>query len=145
MAEVIEVDFANRRNKLNEKSSVSFETIVAESTDFLLGDWERMARNNRLNDYFKQSLPNFIGSDSIVNYMSDLTSVSKLELNFDLYPVVFFPLTLSPDQLGWSVRFKIGSFDACTPPLATECYARCFAILLYLKIKHSAVEAGLMK
>ena len=141
------IDFTARRL---EKASTPIQPqkiidVVGDAIDFLLGDWEKMARNNRLNDYFKASLPNFIDAGTRVNFMSDLTEVAKLELHFDMRTIVYFPGTYLPEMIGWTVRFKIGDEFICTPDMANECYARCFAILLFLRVKHEALALGLIK
>lgn len=137
------IDFTAHRLKEKRKATTIVE-LSAKATDFLLGDWEKMARNNRLNDYFRNSLTHAIDPNSKVNYMSDLNEVAALELNLDLYPMVFFPGTLQPKQIGWLVQFHLGKEKISTPELATEAYARCFAILLYLKLKRDCIEAGLL-
>ena len=138
------VDFTARRLKEKPKP-VTMEELMAKAIDFLLTDWEKMARNNRLNDYFRQSLPNLIDSGEKTNFMGDLNEVAALELNIELYPMVFFPGTTDRKQLGWIVQFFLGKNNEriSTPELASEAYARCFAILLYLKLKRDAIEHGL--
>jgi hypothetical protein len=63
MAEII--DFNKRlqqKQELNKRLTMIELTINA--TEFLLCDWEKMAKNNRLNDYFKQSLPNLVDQNT---------------------------------------------------------------------------------
>jgi hypothetical protein len=135
------VDFTAYR--LGEvKKPLTPEEIEQDATDFLLRDWEKMARNNRLNDYFRSSLPNLIDQQGRVNYMSDLNEVAALELNIEHFPMVFFPGTLHRKQHGWVVKFQIGDFIIATPELASEAYSRCFAILLHIKLKKDLRDAG---
>lgn len=139
------VDFTARRlAKQASKPKATMEFIVAESTDFLLGEWEKMARHNRLNDYFKRSLPNLIDYGSKTNFMVDLTAVAALELNLNLFPVMWSPGTHGEKQIGWVVQFKLENHIVLTPELAGEAYARCFAILLFLKVKRAALENELI-
>jgi hypothetical protein len=140
------VDFTARRlAKQQPLKQITWDQVRAEAIDFLLGDWEKMARNNRLNDYFKRSLSSTIDHGSKVNYMSDLNEIATLELNMELYPMIYFPGTISGQQHGWVVKFKLEKETVSTPELASEAYARCFAILLYLKVKRDAISAGLIK
>ncbi len=141
------VDFTARRNKKNEASKKlpTLAEITVDAVDFLLGDWERMARGNRLNDYFKAALPSFIDQETRVNFMSDLNEVAKLELKLDLFPMVFFPGTIGKEQLGWVVQYRVGEELVCSPEMASECYARTFGILLYLKVKRDALGVGVWK
>lgn len=136
------VDFTARRLK-EHKKPVTMEELAGKATEFLLTDWEKMARNNRLNDYFSASLPH--STDQNKNYMGDLNEIASLELNLNVFPMIFFPGTSDRKQLGWVVQFLLGSHRISTPELATEAYARCFSILLYLKLKRDAIEAGLLK
>lgn len=145
MAEVI--DFTARRQAKNaeQKNAPTILQLTVDAVDFLLGDWEKMARSNRLNDYFKSALPSLIDKETRVNFMSDLTAVSNLELNLDLFPMIFFPGTTREEQIGWVVQFKVGNDMICTPEMASECYARCFGILLYLRVKRAALDLGIWK
>lgn len=139
------VDFTARRlEKQNAKAKITMPTIVADATDFLLGEWEKMARHNRLNDYFKRSLPLLIEHGSKINFMSDITEVAKLELNLDLFPIMYSPGTKVSKQMGWIVSFKLGEHVIETPELASEAYARCFGLLLFLKTKRDALAAGFL-
>jgi len=139
------IDFtAKRLGKVAPPKQVTWEELHSHATEFLLGDWEKMARNNRLNDYFKQSLPNLIDPASKSNYMADLNEVAALEMNLEFFPRMFSPGTQHKGQLGWLVQFHLGEGLFGTPELASEPYARCFAILLYLKLKRDALEAGLL-
>lgn len=139
------VDFTARRlaKSAAEKNPPSISEVAVDALDFLLGDWERYARQNKLNDYFKTSLPGQIGQESTVNFMADLTQVANIEHNIGLLPMVFAPGTGSAVQRGWVVQFKLCEELVQTPDMASETYARTFAILLYLKTKRDAIDAGL--
>ncbi len=137
------VDFTARRLK-ERPPKPTMEELMVKAIEFLLQDWEKMARNNRLNDYFRASMPNLIDQSTKTNFMSDLNEVAGLELNLELFPMIFFPGTTDRKQLGWVVQFFLGKERISTPELASEAYARCFAILLYLKLKRDALEAGLL-
>jgi len=143
MAEII--DFIARRNeKLRGAPAVTISELSAQATQFLLGDWEKMARANRLNDYFRQSMPSSVDQFSKINYMNDLNEIAKLELNLDLRPMIFFPGTTHRTQIGWVVQFKLANTTVLTPELASEAYARCFSILLFLRVKRAALDARLI-
>jgi hypothetical protein len=144
MGELVDLT-AYRQARGKEKPQVTWASIKEAAQDFLLTDWEKMARNNRLNEYFKRSLANQIDHGSKVNYMSDLNEIAALELNLELYPMIFFPGTLNGTQQQWVVQFKLDKETVCTPELASEAYARCFAILLFLKVKREAIVNGLLK
>lgn len=139
------VDFtAIRLAKGKAKPQVTMDAVIADSTDFLLGEWEKMARNNRLNDYFKRALPNVIEYGNKTNFMADITAVAGLEMNMSMFPMMFAPGTRDVKQMGWVVSFFLGEHQISTPELANEAYARCFGILLYLKVKHDALAHGLI-
>jgi hypothetical protein len=138
------VDFTARRQaKVSPPPKIPtiFE-INVEQVDALIGDWEKMVRANRLNDYFKTALPNVIGFDSTVNYMADLNEIARVEIKLGIGPVVFFPGNSEKNKLGWICEYKIGNDFIATPELMSECYARTFGILLYLKVKRAALQSG---
>jgi hypothetical protein len=137
------VDFTARRLKIPPKV-VTMSDLFDDATHYLLADWEKMARNNRLNDYFRSTVPNLRHISEKTNFMSDLNEVAQLELNIELFPMIFFPGTTDRKQHGWIVQFFLGKEKLSTPELASEAHARCFAILLYLKMKRDAIAAGLL-
>lgn len=139
------VDFTARRlAKASPPKVVTMDALYEDALHHLLTDWEKMAKGNRLNDYFKATVPNLRQYPENANFMADLNEVSRLELNIELYPMVFFPGTTDRKQHGWLVQFMLGTFKVSTPELASEAYARCFAILLHLKLKRDAIAAGLL-
>lgn len=137
------VDFTARRLKIPVKV-VTMAGLLDDATHLLLADWEKMAKINRLNDYFRNTVPNLRHISEKTNFMADLNEVAQLELNIELYPMIFFPGTTDRKQHGWVVQFFLGAEKISTPELASEAYARCFAILLYLKMKRDALAAGLL-
>jgi hypothetical protein len=142
------VDLAARRQAKQEAEAAklptkTMESVIEASLDFIQHDWEKMAKYNRLNEFFKRSLANSIDHKSKENFMSDLNAVAKLELNFEFFPAMYSPGTRAEKQMGWVVEFKVGDVKVCTPELASEAYARCFAILLFLKTKREAINAKL--
>lgn len=120
----------------------SWNEIVATCTDALLHEWEKMAQGNRLNDYFKAALPNLTSHEIISNYMSDLNGAAAIERKLNIWPVIYFPGTLDND--GWMVLTNIGTFSFQTPEFGTEAYARCFNILLFVRVKQAAISVGLI-
>lgn len=141
MADII--DFTSRRQ---EKASVQKKQTVQElniaATSLIISDWEKMARSNRLNDYFKQCLPSVIASSDGQNYLGDLNSLSKLETNMSVAPMVFAPGTIPSAAHGWIAQYRIGAHIISTPEMYTEPYARAFGLLLFLKVKGSALSSG---
>jgi hypothetical protein len=119
----------------------TIEELAVKSTELILADWERFAKINRLNDYFKNSLSSIAKDES---YLTDLNALAVMELKMGIWPVVYFPNTTNPRQHGWVVTFELGKVKISTPEMATETYARAFAILLFLKVKHDALAAGLL-
>lgn len=139
------IDFTARRlAKQKPPKTQTVNSLYQAALDFLLGDWQKMAKTNRLNDYFKRSISSTVDLGCKVNYMSGLNDVATLEMNHQLFPIIYFPGTLKREQLGWIVSFKIGDTAVMTPELATEAYARCFAIMLFLKLKRDMTAAGFL-
>jgi hypothetical protein len=57
--------------------------------------------------------------------------------NTDKYPYHMYLL--------WVSRFKIAAEEISTPDMSSECHARAFALLLYLRVKARATELGLIQ
>ncbi len=141
MASVI--DFAAKRLEktgcARKPTPVDLDTIITDSIDYLLGDWEKYARKNRLNEFFSQFFPDHEEKRN-TNYLNDLNAISILERKLGLQIIVYSPGTIDPIQVGWVVRFDVYGKQIATPDMSTECHARCFALLLYLKVKANASD-----
>lgn len=116
-----------------------WDDVVARVVDDICIEWERMARNNRLNEYFKSNAPSFMVDG--VNYMSDLNGLSSLEYKINHSPTIHPPQSLGRDQIGWIVSFRVEDNQAHTIELASEPYARAFAIIMFLKLKRALLQS----
>ena len=127
MADIIDFT-AKRKQRTALQPAATFEEVVFDTTEGLLDDWERMARKNKLNEFFIAALPHFVDQKSKVNFMKDLNAIADLEKNLGVAFVIGAPGTLNPGQVGWVVQFSIGDNIITTPDMAAEGYARCFAV-----------------
>lgn len=134
MADVIDISSRFR------KAPPPLKDIVAHCIDDIMSNWERFARNNRLNDFFLESIPSY--TDSSASYVSDLNVLAQLEQNVRMSPGVLAPGLNGPAQLGWRVCFKINGELVETPDFISEGYARCCGVLLFLKIKRDLTTHG---
>lgn len=138
MADVI--DIASRRRAVSVLPTM--QTLIAHCVEEIQSNWEKMARNNRLNDFFIQSTPSY--SQPSINYLEDLNSLSAVEMKIGLDPQVIAP-GFSPDNaLGWVSAFRMNGVVVATPFLVNEQYARCFNVLLFLKLKRTLVTNGIL-
>ena len=129
MADII--NLADRRKK--EKPTVA--ELAESAISFISSDWERFARNNRLNDFFISMAG--VWAEESVNYLSDLNAVAKIESKLRMNVVVRSPY--GHGHLGWRASFALKSGSVTTPDLPFETYARCFNILLFIKLKRDLV------
>jgi len=136
MAEVI--DFAAAAGK---RKKPSITEIVGYCTDEILQDWARFATNNKLNEYFTSCIPTYCRFD--VNYLDDLTSLSYIEAKAKIDVQVISPGFQTENVLGWIAATRVRGEVVATPPMVNENYARCFNILLYLKVKREVNKHGL--
>ena len=138
MADIITL--ADHRKKPEEKLTI--EQLASECVAAIAGDWERFARNNRLNDYFLQHTPQWTREK--VDYLSDLSALSVIENKIGLGLYLVSPeASASTSQLGWVAGFKLNGVRFETPPMAFEAYARCFNILLFLKLGRELTQNGI--
>ncbi len=127
MADIISL---NDRRRKPERPTVP--ALASDCAEEISASWERFARNNRLNEYFAQCTPSW--SQSGVNYLSDLNALSLIEGRIGLGLTLLAPGTVDVSQLGWIAGFRVAGVPVTTPFMVTEAYARCFNILLFLKI-----------
>ena len=133
------INLADRRKKPVEKPSS--QDLVSFCIDEILSHWGKFARDNHLNDYFIQSVPSW--TQPSVNYLEDLSSIAGIELKIGLEPQVSAPGFVGDNQPGWVSSFKLNGLVVLTPFMASEQYARCFGVLLFLKLKREYTSHGL--
>jgi hypothetical protein len=121
---------------------LTLEDLAIHSTDEISENWERFAKNNRLNDYFLQAVP--LWSLPQLNYLSDLNAISSVESKINLSPIINSPETSESSKLGWVAGFFIRGVRIETPVMMCEAYARCFNILLFLKLSRELTNHGII-
>ena len=124
MADIIHL--ADRR----PKERPDLQQVLSGSTDFIAADWQRFARSNRLNDYFTSMAGGW--ADANINYLSDLNAIAKVEARLGMCVTVQAP---REGAIGWRASFRLKTVEVTTPDLPFETYARCFGVLLYIKVK----------
>lgn len=135
------VDFTQRR-LARDQHPPTFVELAERAEGALSADWAKM--QGSLNEYFKASLPTLVDQASTVNYMVSLTDVAVVERNLAHYPTVLGPGS-QPRQHGWRVQVRVqapGSKEplvVVTPELPSEEQARCFAVLLLLRLRRETL------
>lgn len=121
---------------------VPIEQLVeeaAKTVEEILYDWEKMAKNNRLNEYFCSTAPSIMKEG--VGYLYDLNELSRIEHIIQLSPTILGPGTITTSQWGWVVRFTVKEpWQVSTPQLPSETHARAFAIILFMKMKRLVLQ-----
>jgi len=136
MADILQFPPPKKRPELPTVAQLALD--CSEEID---GNWEKFARNNRLNDYFVQSVPSW--TQPTVDYLSDLNALSLIESKIGLNIGLFGPQTIDESQIGWLANFKINGIPVGTPFMMSEAYARCFNILLFLKLRREMTTLGI--
>lgn len=138
MADII--DISTRFKKPQPKPTVT--ELAQFCADEILAHWEKFASNNRLNEYFLQSVP--LWANQTVNYLEDLNALSAIEQKTYLEPQVIAPgFNEKQNALGWVAAFRLNGVVVATPFMVSEQYARCFNVLLYLKLKRELSTHGI--
>lgn len=132
MADIISLE-AHRR-----KASPPVAELVQLAIDDLVDDWARFAKVNRLNDFFTDAAG--VWTEAGVSYLSDLNAIAAIEGKVGLLPIIRAPIT--EEQLGWQAAFYTKTTKVHTPNLPFETYARCFNVLLFLKLKRDLLANG---
>lgn len=137
MANVINI--ADRRKAPSEKPTI--EELAEACVDEISTNWERFARSNRLNDYFMNSVPTWTVPG--VDYLTDLNALSLIETKVGLSLELASPGSAGEAQLGWIAAFKLNGTRVMTPFMLSEAYARCFNILMFLKLGRELTQQGI--
>lgn len=137
-AEIINI---NDRKKKQEPPApdISVRDLAHYCSDCIEEDWERAAKKNRLQEFFVQSTQPH--SSPSCSYLADLNAISAVEAAFNMRVFVRSPDDEEP--IGWVAGFKIGDDMFSTIEMFTEPYARCFNILLFLKLKREMKSRGM--
>lgn len=130
MGEVI--SFGERK-----KTPPSFNQLVELALVDIDGNWARFAKINRLNDYFRQSVPSWTKEG--IDYLSDLNELALIENKIDMTDHA-----TALGKAGWIASFQLLETPVFTPALHTEAAARAFNILLFLKLRRDTVVHGLI-
>ena len=130
-------DVINMSDHRKKKPIPSPQEVVLFCTDAVMQEWERFAKNNRLNEYFTSSIPSYAKHN--INYLSDLDEIAVVEGRISLLPGIWAPGINGPSQFGWRACFRFGEVLVETPDMASEPYARCCNILIFLKVKREMV------
>jgi len=133
------IDLFESRKKRPEPPTL--EVLAEQCIDEISENWERFAKNNRLNDYFISSVP--VWAQPKVNYLSDLNAISSIENKVNLALILHAPGTSSSSRLGWVAAFDVNGVQIETPIMMCEAYARCFNILLFLKLSRALTDHGI--
>jgi hypothetical protein len=134
MADII--SFADHHKKVKP----TLEQLAATSLDEISTNWEKFARNNHLNDYFISNISLWVLPN--VNYLTDLNALSQIEAKIKLALELRAP-SQSNKQIGWVASFIMNGIRIETPFMFSEAYARCFNILLFLKLSRELMQHGI--
>ena len=137
MSNVININ--DHRKKFKQPSIEELAIICA---DELLDDWQRFVRTNRLNQFFISSVP--LHSREDVNYLQDISALSVIESKIGLTLILLAPGSTTASRSGWVASFTVQDKRIETPFMVSEQYARCFNVLLYLKLGRAMSQAGLI-
>jgi hypothetical protein len=124
MADII--NLADRR----KKEAPAIRDIVDDAISYVSDEWEKNARANRLNEYVADALKVWSAND--VMYTQGLNAISNVEGALGMVIIVKSPYN---GQIGWKAGFVTKSLTCFTPDLPFESYARCFNVLVFLKVK----------
>jgi len=133
-------DVINLDDHRKKKPPPSPQEVVAFCTEDVMTNWERFAKSNKLNDFVHQSLG--IYAISFTNYLANRDKVAEAEDKIGLLPGIWAPGINGPSQLGWRACFRFGDVLVETPDMASELYARCCNMLIFLKVKREMVVAS---
>lgn len=122
-----------RKPKFEIEEAKDLQQLCQECSDEIAEGWAKAAKINRLNEYFISSVPTW--TEEHVDYLSDLNALSFIENKIKLPLILRSP---QDDTIGWAAGFKFqNEIIESAPIYFTEHYARCFNILLFLKLRRA--------
>ncbi len=107
--------------------------IYADVFEDVLGEWQRSALRDQLNEYIASKLPPKFRKGTVPNYVNDLDRLSKLEQKLGISVTVFGPGGTTSNPIGFMAAFQRGDeLYATSPDMASESSARAMNIVLCL-------------
>lgn len=124
----------------SDKQTESQETIklkerFVEMTKDIGEEWQKHVVDNSLNEFIVSHFTDRL-IDRTLDYTSDLNALSKLEQHIHLYPMILGPGATTGNSIGWGAGFYLNGLLLATPEFSSETYARCFNILLFIRMKN---------
>jgi hypothetical protein len=109
------------------------QEIFQDTFEDVMGDWQRYAAKNKLNEYIISKLPSTVVGPEGTNYVNDLNAISQAEQNLRMMIAVFSPGTTFNNQYGWMAAFHRGKEIFSTPAdMVSEALARSLNVVLYV-------------
>lgn len=128
------------RNKSQAEitEDLSNARIFQDVQEDVLGEWQRAATRDQLNEYISSKLPSKL---KITNY-EDLNTIAKIEQKLGMKVASFYPGTTAANQAGWMAVFHRGSEAFSTPQMASEAMCRSMNIVLCVSFEKTLKTLG---
>lgn len=121
----------------------TFTEVFLECREDVLGNWQRAAVKNSLNEFFYSKIPHFARVASDSDYVNDLTVLSFVEQKLDMVVAVFYPGATPNNPFGYLAAFSYhGEIYSTTPDILSEGNARALSILFYLHFTQQIKSLG---
>jgi hypothetical protein len=134
MADVINMD--DMRKKKSSQVPKPASEVAAFCSSDVMHNWEKYAKRNCLNEYFITNAS--VYTKPGINYLSNIGEIVYVERMLKMQPVIYAPGIINQQQIGWRAGFKFEDILVETPDMASEEYARCCNVLIWLRIKRAA-------
>jgi hypothetical protein len=110
--------------------------IFQDTVEDVMGDWQRAAIKNCLNEFIASKLPSHMRGATNADYLNDLNVISVLEQKLGLQVAIFYPGCTTNNPYGWLAAFHRGPEIFSTPPdIVSEANARALNVLLNLNFE----------
>ena len=116
----------------SDKNKSVFIMVISEMTE----EWQDYATVDNLNQYILDVFRDKL-IDRSLDYTGSLDSISKLEQHLRFNPMVLGPGATVGNSLGWGAGFYLNGNLYGTPEFSTEIHARCFNLILWVKLKEA--------
>lgn len=116
--------------RLNQTVDDVLKRKFITSTVEISEKWKAHAVKNAIDELIINEMSDYL-IDKSLNYSDDLNAIAILEKKLSLNPLVLGPGASAGNYLGWGAGFFLNGVLYATPEFSTECYARCFNILLW--------------
>lgn len=130
-----------KKERVESVAQISNMSIFHDVQEDVLGEWQRAAVRDQLNEYISSKLPVKLR----VQDYDNLNALSEIEQKLGMKVASFYPGTTPSNPAGWMAAFHRGKEVFATPQMISEIASRSMNIVLCVSFEKTLRSLGRSK